>query len=716
MNKKTLKKMGAILVLITLFSVLFVFLPTQRVMATPGTIAISPARGFVGNTIRLNGTIDTSNGNFTLRWDNTLNITTGTAVGFNVTASFIVPPTVAALSGRNVTVELIDISTFPNSIATANFTLSTKFDMQVITLPPPRQLQEGNATSIMVNVTGGQANTVYTANITVRNPANQTHSTPASLSNTTTNGSGSIIKTHPTNFPGAHTNYTGKYLVTSNVTIDSKEFFIGLTDKSVYQRNETVLIQATGYRPSEVVTLNIKFGALSEEGGFPKDLTADNGGKVAFSWKPLNATPGNHTVTFTNATMGGTVKVPADTQIFEISGIIFNVLTKNLADKAVGGVAVEAYKSTTPSLVLMSGRSNETGWIRFSLDSGNYTFKAFKELKGKDVQVGVINQSITADMPARAFNFTLQLTSLRIITKDQSGELPFIDLRLSYNYTTRASENETETVSLKTDLSGTAEIENVFTNLSYRLEARRYSFQLPGTPLENKTVATGWNIVTIVVPTYTAFVEVFDAKGEAVSGVKIAAYEWSSGATQPQQTQASDGGKATFSLTFGKYRLRALADSLVLNETTLDLIENNLNFTFYLATFKMDITASVRDYFSRPIANANVTIEHKIREEYVFAHSQLTDADGSTTFISGTGGDSRISVYLGGKLVAVKTQFLSAGQSSVELQVAEYVAILGYSVPAALFALLIFLMVIAVGFLVISKGQLMKAFRKRRKS
>src|SRR3972149_10144564 len=122
MNKKTLKKMGAILVLITLFSVLFVFLPTQRVMATPGTIAISPARGFVGNTIRLNGTIDTSNGNFTLRWDNTLNITTGTAVGFNVTASFIVPPTVAALSGRNVTVELIDISTFPNSIATANFT------------------------------------------------------------------------------------------------------------------------------------------------------------------------------------------------------------------------------------------------------------------------------------------------------------------------------------------------------------------------------------------------------------------------------------------------------------------------------------------------------------------------------------------------------------------------------------------------------------------
>ena len=36
--------------------------------------------------------------------------------------------------------------------------------------------------------------------------------------------------------------------------------------------------------------------------------------------------------------------------------------------------------------------------------------------------------------------------------------------------------------------------------------------QLPGTPLENKTLPTGWNIVIIVVPTYTAFVRAFDAK------------------------------------------------------------------------------------------------------------------------------------------------------------------------------------------------------------
>jgi len=710
MNKKTLKNMGTILVLITLFSLFFASLPTQRVMATnTEIITINPSSGFVGNTTRIYGTINTTDGFFTVRWNQTLNITTSQATGVNVNASFLVPQTLGALTGRNVTVELIDDAT--GAIATTNFTLYTKFDMQVITLPPPKQMQEGSPMSIMVNVTGGEANTVYTANITVKNPANQTHSTPASLSNTTTIGSGSSIKTYPSNFPGAHTNYTGKYLVNSSVTAAQKEFFIGLTDKSVYQRNETVLIQATGYSPSEVATLNIKFGTLPEE-GFPKNRTADSGGKVAFSWKiPLNATPGTHTVTLTSATTGGTTKVPADIQNFEILGITSKVLTKNLADTAVVGVSVEVYKSTTPGSVLLSGKSNASGWIIFNLDSGNYTFKAL----WKGVQVySLINESITESTPP--LNFTLQLTNLRTIVKNQSGGLPFIDLRTSYNYTTRANENKTEIVSLKTNLSGTAEIENVFTNLSYRLEARRYSFQLPGTPLENKTLPTGWNIVTIVVPTYTAFVQVFDAKGEGVSGVRIAAYEWSSGATQPQQTQTSDGGKATFSLTFGKYRLRASADSLVLNETTLDLIENNLNFTFNLATFKMDITASVRDYFGQPIANANVTIEHKIGEEYVFAYSQLTSADGSTTFISGTGGDSRISIYLGGKLVAVKSQFLSARQSSVEFQVAEYVAIFGYSIPTSLFALLIFLMVIAVGFLVISRGQLMKAFRKKRKS
>ena len=704
-----MKTVSLIMVCVTLLSMLLGSLPVKRAFASPIAISINPTSGFVGDTVSVNGTIDTLDGNFTIRWDNSLNITgVLRATGLTANTSFVIPPTVGALSGRNVTVELIDVTT--NTVAAANFTLKTKFELQVETPPAPKQLQEGNSTNITVNVTGGASNAIYVANITVKDPANQTHFSIAQLSNTTSTGSGGSVNVYPSVFSGASTNYVGNYTVSSNVTASSEAilFFVGLTDKSTYRLNGIVSIQATGYSPSEKVTANIKFGAVTAA-SFP-NRTVDSGGKVSISWTiPPNATPGNYEVTLTNTTSTGTVKTPRDTQSFEIVGVICEILTKNLAGESIQGVAVEAYNSTTPTTLHYSGKSNATGWVRFNLAAGNYTFRAF----WKAVEVGfpsLSNQSILVD---RILNFTVQLTDVQAFVRDVNGGVPLIDLEFSYNFTTRSNQTRSETVSVITDDSGMSKINNLFVNLSYILEGRRYGLALPGLPLQNKTLTVPLNIVTIVLPTYNVVVSLFDAKGTAISGIRIAAYEWSSGVTDPVLTETSSGGRANLSLTFGKYHLRAFDDSLVLNDTALDVIEDNLNFTFSLGVFNVDITVLVRDFFGQPIANANVTVERRISSGYVFAYSRLTDSGGSVTFQSVVGGDSRVSVYVSGSLVGTETRFLSGAQSTVRFDVAECVSDFGYLVSLGLFAFILFLIVIVViVILVLSRKRLMRVFRR----
>ncbi len=220
--RKLMKTIGIVIVLMTLTSILLGSLPIRAVLASPIAISIAPSNGFIGDTMRVNGTIDTSDGNFTIRWNNSLNITSGTATGVNVNTSFVVPQTTGSPSGLNITVELIDKTA--NVSASKNFTLYTRFDLQATTPTAPKQFQEGNSTNIMISVTGGAANTAYIANITVKDPANQTHFSIAQLSNTTTTGSGNITKTYPSSFTGASTNYVGNYTVTSNLTTGSKEF------------------------------------------------------------------------------------------------------------------------------------------------------------------------------------------------------------------------------------------------------------------------------------------------------------------------------------------------------------------------------------------------------------------------------------------------------------------------------------------------------------
>ena len=706
MNTKAMKTLAVLLVLVSAFSTLEL-IPMPKVMATP-TILLDPTSGHVGDTVTVTGTIDIADGTFTVRWDQTLNVTSGEAVGNGVAASFIVPPTNASPSGRDVTVELIDDTA--GNVTSIFFTLLTDFVLHVETPSPPKQLQEGNTTSIKINVTGGLPNTIYAANITVKNPANQTHSSIVQLSNTTSTGSGNATSVYPTDF-GAHMNLTGTYYVAFNDTIATSEFFVGLTDKSEYQRNEAVLVQAAGYTPSEIVKVDIRTGESSVS-GFPKNSTASSGGLVTLSWTVLqNATPGIYIIALTNTTSSGTVKTPSDTQKFNVTGVVCLVQARNLADEAVEGALVEAYNASAPTSVLTSGSTNSTGWIRFNLDRGNYTFKAFI----RNAEVAAENQTITADTE---FLLTLKLVNFVATVKTEDGErIPLIDIALDYNYTTRDNNIAAATASARTNTTGSAALRNLFTNVTYTVEAKRYGMLFNTTTvIAESSPISSWISLDLTLPTYTMNVHAVDAKDSDAAGVDIRVYEWASGVTTPLRSmETSFSGDVFFSLPFGRYLLHAFKGGDFLTETVVDLDEP-LAFTFNLRALNVDVTVFVFDYFGQPIANAEVKIERKIGQEFVLVSSQFTGSSGSAQFASIIGGESRLSVYLAGKLAGVQTQFLGSGSSEVTFRIGEYIALLGYPIASGAFAFVIFVIIIFVIIaLVLARKRVSKVFRKKPK-
>ncbi len=400
--------------------------PALTAALTP-TINIDPINGTVRTEVKVNGAIDTFNGSYTVRWDKTINVTTGYAVEYNVVTSFIIPQTVGApLPGREVLVELIDNNKMVDNIANTTFKLYTKYHIKAVVPSPPSQLQEGQTTDIWVNVTGGEANTVYFANITVKEPppANLTYWAIVSLTNTTTTGYGEGSITYPANFSaGAHTNYTGVYNIAFNKTCAIGNFAIGLTNATEYYRFQFVGIRATGYQSNESVWVNITF-AGEDVISIQKNVSI--GGVIEAIWRiPGNALMGLYTVNITSSRVNGTIKLVPDTQNFTIVKIPCRIQTKKLNGEVLAGVEVWVYDATM--WAVNASVTNEEGWAEFWLEGGNYTFKAGWGEPGRRIPVGTLaNESIRENVTLTLWYW---ITYLRIAI---SPPLHLINISITY--------------------------------------------------------------------------------------------------------------------------------------------------------------------------------------------------------------------------------------------------------------------------------------------
>lgn len=201
--------------------------------------------------------------------------------------------------------------------------------------PLPFISQEGFSINLILNVNNAQPSTTYQFIFQVRDAATKVwNSTVQSYSTFPGQTQFGIVIAYPSaSFIGTGKNdLVGQYVgwvdevsppVTSNpVAVTPNGFYFIITDKTEYQRTETVGIRASGYNASEPATIIIRTQTTSTV-VLNVTTTASSAGIVTGSWKiPRNAVLDNYVISITGKS---TSKNPADAQGFVVRAAVMTI-------------------------------------------------------------------------------------------------------------------------------------------------------------------------------------------------------------------------------------------------------------------------------------------------------------------------------------------------------------------------------------------------------
>ncbi|MBS7636055.1 hypothetical protein KEJ37_01715 [Candidatus Bathyarchaeota archaeon] len=676
-----MKKKTVIIALIALVALtIFTRIISPRVNAAEVKItSVIPTtyRGKVEDIVRVIGTINTTDGLYQI-WFGSKLVVNETASGNNVNASFSVPP----LPGGNYTLTLQDVTA--NINATSWFIIDPAYTLKVSKPEYPKQLQQGAEVKISISITGGKTNTVYVANVTVKTPANETYSQSIPLSNTTDTGIGNASIIYP--FENAHTNYTGTYTVSFNGTLASDTFFIGLTDLAEYHRNDTMKVWAVGYSSCKNVTITIK----SKDGEkIYEDKWNVTDGVVKASWLvQKNMTIGNYSITIT---ANEKVKRVNDTQIFAVPGFKTEIVPRNLAGEPVPDVFIRIHDNWANKTYNVT--SDRNGIITKQLERGEYNVTAyFKKVKVIEALTFKIENE------SKTLNFTCQLTSLNITVVsalDSSIKIPFVSIRLYYNFTTDLDEGKdvNETVSFQTDITGNAKQHSFLLNASYRISASRYGHIFNQTMFANLKPCA-WNNITISCPGRILHVTVIDLEGKPIENALVELQEFMGGLRYTNFTD--NAGNAIFNCIFGEYYLKVYSKEILLGAEAVELFNETVTRSIRCALYNLPICVKVVDYFGQPIPNANITLERN----GVKICSNVTGAEGIASFRE-IGGTLTIKVYLKNSDLPEATTTIYIGEkrdysNPILVKIGAYVIFASLLMDTAQFAIIILILAIVV--------------------
>ena len=414
---------------------------------------------------------------------------------------------------------------------------------------------------------------------------------------------------------------------------------------------------------------------------------------------------GNYDITLHDTTT--TNNATAEFTVIEIN--VYCQARNKYDQEPLANVSVDVYVNMTR---ITGGTTNETGWTSFRLDRGNYTFKAF----WNEELVGSLNGSVTGNvtdyMLQKTFYIECELAHITIAVNDEAGNpLPFINVNLT--------SNKPETLLFETNNTGIIAT-TTFTNASYTIESRRYGYLFDTTLIENLTYTRdGKDRINITCPTYTLFVYALDSKEQALKNVEVTVYEWSSERIVGSGPTDSDFGSVAFNCTFGRYKIKVGSTEwgrkVVLNETELDLIEDQFFLVVHCRISNLDPSVKVVDYFGQPIPNAEVKLERKFDEEYVNVANLTTESDGMAP-LPKIGGDYRFSVHVMGEGCEVRHIYLSESQA-IEFKISKYGTVGGYPLQIAQLITYISLALLITPFaLAIAYRKLSKTVKKEKPS
>jgi hypothetical protein len=693
------KKKAAVTLLI-LMSVAFLFMPLSMVLGQQlgvNIILVSPQEeGPVGQEVNVQGTIDTTDGQYQILFGDKL-VISNSSEGFYVNANFTIPE----LPGGDYLITLRDVS--KNVNATYSFTVSISYSIEAVVPSPPAQLQEGDDVVLNVRLTGIQSGTSYYANVTVELPSPL--STSYSQLIELTISSQESVATGQITYPstafepeGSLTNYTGSYYVYLNQSqlLAQDQFFVGFTDKSQYHRDQTVNIRAIGYEPDENATISIKY-AETGAGVFSETVTASNEGVINSSWTvPPDALIGDYNVTITP---DNTEKAIPDSQLFSVPGYAVKVQTLNLAGDPVPQILVEALDLETD--ITYNGTSGSDGIATLNLEKGNHTIRAF----WKGVKVGELNVSITGES---SFDLTCELTNLKITVQNENGIfIPFVNLDITYQYvTTKDSASNTGRASGQTNLSGAFVLNSVLPGIGYTINASLYGVVFNA---GNNTVGSlpvqAVSEVVILCPSRKLTLKIIDYNRAAIPTARIELVEVTNGLFHGDVSNAA--GALTVDVTFGKYRLRVYKDDILLNETVVEVF-SDAQREIRCSLYNIQVSVKVVDYFRQPIPNINVMLHGP----GIGTRSDTTAADGTTTFSKVIGGNMQIIAYPEGMENSYEALNVQVEEpTTVQVQMSKYILIGPFLIESSVLATFVVIVLAVVMFVSIEVYR-----RKRAKS
>lgn len=648
------------------------FLPHAMAINGVEITSVTPETqsGKVGETVRIIGTINTTNGEYRI-WFGNYNVTPTEprATGNQVNATFQVPH----VPNANYTITLQDVDRNINT--TTLFYVEPAYYIKAITPSPPQQLQENSTVNILVNVTGGKPNTVYYANVSVMlpSPLRTNYSATVELTNTTDTGDGfaNIVYPNQTLFSGSNTNYTGLYRIYFNKTKNLAEdsFFVGITDASEYHREEVVQIKAVGYQPNQTATITITLPKTNETYP-PMSVNASQQGVITTTWNvPSNASIGVYNITINSGTL---TKHICDSQLFSIPGYPIDIYTRNLAGDVVTQILVEALDEATN--ITNDFASDGNGIAHFQLEKGNHTFEAFWRQK---VKVGEMQNVTIAG--SKTYNFTCELTNIKITVKDKDENLiPFVPLNINYTYiTTKEGKTENGSTNGQTDLSGVFFINSTLAHINYTIDASRYGIVFNK---NNNTIqdlpAKAWFNVTVLCPPKTLTLNITENHRNPLPDARVELIEQMGGISYTEIT--NDTGMVARNCTFGNYTVKVYMGNILLKETSLELF-NDTYREIYCQLYNLTVSVKVVDYFGQPISNANVTWQLDGLQ-----NSALTKSDGLVTFSNIIGGDLQVTVYLPeqSQPFMVTTSVVDSSRT-IEIKLNKYVILAGFLVETS---------------------------------
>lgn len=659
--------------IVILLSVLtsFSLLPNAKAAVT---ITVTPPSGYVGDSVQVLGNITVTNGSYTILFDGNM-MKAGVAIEGIVNDSFSIPFAAGGL--HNVTVK------DESGEASAGFTVLPRYFMFTDAPELPAQLRENGTLKLFLNMTGGAADATYAANVTLKTPE-KTYWVKVPLSNTSDVGHYNATVTYPTTEwtpSGANTNYTGTYSyswINGTNILGTGSFPVGVTNSTTYHRVDSIDIKAVDYPPSQSVNITIS----GIDNSFSANLTAaaDIDGVVQANWPvPLNMSKGSYKLSIT--------PVPSsksqlnDTQIFTVPGFRTDVFARNLANETLPAVLVRAHDKALN--VSIDSAGTEDNPPSFTLEKGQYDFEAFF----KKVKVGeTVNYTVSEEKPV---NITCYLTNLNIIVVDAHDAkvgIPYVTIDIAYNYTTNldVSENENETATDQTDITGVARFKSMLPNLMYRVNASRYAEIFnPDNDTISSLPAVDCLNVTILCPTETLQISVVDASNNSIAGVSVVAQEKLGGLYYDGTTDYQ--GVVVLDCVFGIYTVKVYSGLTLLNTTQVDLYQNQSKLII-CQLYGLNISVRIVDYFGQSIPKARVTLHRND-----FNQSLPTDSDGLASFIRVIGGDFHITIILPSQSeqsepFLVTTAHLD-NSTTIEIKVDRYVILGGMLVETSHFLL-----------------------------